>query len=511
MRSGSWLTVFAVTGAIAIVSRFFVPVPPVHVVILHTNDMHGQALPVSKGKDLRGGFAALAAAIGRERRAAEREGADALLVDAGDMWVGPPEGSRTQGEFVSGVMNRLGYDLAEVGNHEFDKGPGKVAELARWAHFPLLGANIKEARTGRVPPWLHSSVRLNRSGVRLRFIGLLTSHVRDVTVESATAGLEVGDEARAVEEALRERAPGELVLLVTHCGYPGHDVDRELAERFHGRIAAIVGGHTHRALDPPLFVPELASDPVLVVQAGWRTENLGRLDLLIDRGTHRVLRAWDRLIPVRPGDGEDPGIRAVVDEEARQCNALLGVKVGSIPHPLERGRGAPSSLGSVTCDALREETGADLAFANPHGLRADIPQGDVRLRNLYEVDPFGNYLVRMTFTGAELRELLEEMCRVAPLESSGLELRFDSRRPKGARIASVLVGGAPLDDRRTYSVATNNFLAEGGDTYSRFKRGEHRTNGPEVRELVRAYFEKHGELLAPISYEVRIVDAAAAR
>ncbi len=524
MRSGFLGTVVSVilvavvsaAASIGIASPFLVSPPlPVHVVILHTNDMHGQALPITRGKDLRGGFAALAAAIERERAEVKREGADCLLVDAGDMWVGPPEGSRTQGEFVSGVMNKMGYDLAEVGNHEFDKGPKKVEELSRWVHFPLLGTNVKETATGRVPPYLHASItKQTAHGVTFRFVGLLTSHVREVTVEGATAGLDIEDESAAVAEALEVRHPGELVILVTHCG---HEVDRELAVRFQDRIVAIVGGHTHKALDPPILVPEITpgvsppgdAAPVIVVQTGWRTENLGRLDLTIERG--RVVEARERLIPVLPKDGEDPAIKALVDEEARQCNLLLGVKVGSIAKTLDRGHGAPSPLGSVTCDALREGAGTDLAFANPHGLRADLQKGDVLLRNLYEVDPFGNTLVKMTFTGAELRALLEEMCAVAPLESSGLELRFDSKRSEGARIVSVLVGGAPLDERRTYTLATNNFLAGGGDRYTSFKKGQHPTNGGEVREIVRAYFEKHKEVLAPPSYETRIVDSAKAR
>jgi 2',3'-cyclic-nucleotide 2'-phosphodiesterase (5'-nucleotidase family) len=532
MRLGLAVVPFA---ALALAFGLYVPAPPdpggvAHLVILHTNDMHGQALPLRGAAGPRGGLVALAAAIERERSAARRDGIEPILVDAGDLWVGPPEGERTEGRLVVDCMNELHYDAVEVGNHEFDHGPEKVAALAERARFPLLGANVKEIATGRLPAWLHESATVARDGVTVRFVGLLTSHVHEVTVEGALAGLDVEDEVSATTSVLREAAPGDLTILVTHCG---HVRDQELARRFHGAIAAIVGGHTHVALAPALRVPEDSPDPVLVVQTGARTENLGRMDLLVERGTHRVLRADDRLIPVRPDAGETPQggppggdrpgpvgrVEALVGAEAKECDRIFGAKVGSLDEALHApGHGRTSKLGSLICDVVRRASGADLAFTNQGGLRADLPGGTVLWRNLREVDPFGNTLVILRFPGSELRELLEEMCAVDPLESSGLELRWDSRRPVGSRIVSVRVGGEPLDEKKTYTVATNNFLAGGGDRYTYFKRGHfavHPTDPEdhrpvEIRNLVRAYFEKTGTVTTA-SLASRIVDVAKER
>jgi 2',3'-cyclic-nucleotide 2'-phosphodiesterase (5'-nucleotidase family) len=500
--------VFAAAAAIPLALVAFAPpsLPEggrVHVVILHTNDIHGQALPLrQKDGSFRGGFAALARAIERERESARSVGCEPLLVDAGDIWVGPPEGTRTEGRFVVSFMNDLHYDVGAIGNHELDHGPAHAAALTRSMTFPILGANVKRLGTRQVPRWLHSSVVIERSGIPIRFIGLLTSKLAEVTTPNAMEGLEVEDEAKALGEALAERRPGEVTIAVSHCG---HEVDKDLALKFHGVLAAIVGGHTHRSLE--WHVPEDKRDAVLIAQTGSRTENLGRIDLDIDRTTHEVVRAEGRLIPLTTGD-EDPKWKALVAAEAAECNKLLGVKVGSVGKALTRNRGHASNLGSVVCDALREATGADLAFTNPQGLRADIPAGDVLLRSLYEVDPFENTLVKMHFRGDELRLLLEEMCTVAPLESSGLELRYDSRLASGKRVLEVKIGGAALDDAKDYTIVTNNFLAAGGDKYTRFRKGERRADtGLPCRELVRAYFEKHSPLPDP-DFAHRVVNAA---
>ncbi len=479
----------------------------VHLVILHTNDMHGQALPLGRGDKARGGFAALARTIARERANAKESGCETLLVDAGDMWVGPPEGSRTEGKFVAEVMNELRYDVATVGNHEFDAGPAKVALLASWVKFPLLGANVKDMKTHEVPSWLKPSVVIQRGGVSVRFVGLVTSKIHEVTTPAATVGLEFEDEAKTLEATLGAEPKGDLTIAITHCG---HEVDKHLAKKFHGKLAAIVGGHSHRPLDPAWRIPEDADDPVLVVQTGSRTANLGRIDLDFDPETKTVVKITGKLIPVKTDD-EDAAIKAMVQAEVDECNKLLGVKIGSTPEALVRAPRSISNLGSVICDVMREAGGVDLAFTNPRGLRADIPAGDVLLRNIYEVDPFGNTLIKMKFKGSELRALLEEMCTKEPLDSSGLELRYDSKRAKGQRIVEAKVGGEPLDDAKTYSVATNNFLAAGGDTYEEFKKGSSvEDTGVQVRDHVRRHFEKAGEIKIPV-YKGRIVNVAKER
>jgi 2',3'-cyclic-nucleotide 2'-phosphodiesterase (5'-nucleotidase family) len=509
-RSGCAIAA-AVVAASAALYGFLVEVERgerlARIVILHTNDIHGQALPFGQGPDARGGLAALAATIGRARLDAQRAGEDCVLVDAGDLWVGPPEGTRTEGRFIVSVLNSFGYVAGAIGNHEFDHGTELAARNARLSSFPILAANVHESSTARLPDWLRADVHRTVAGVDVRFLGLTTSRMREVTVLAATAGLDFEDEETTVaRELARDAAP--LTVLVTHCG---DDVDRRLANRFHGRIAAIVGGHSHREIDPAWHVPEGASDSVLIAQTGAKTRNLGVIHLVFDRQQRRVVSSEGRLVPVLPSRGEDARVRALVDEEVAEVNKALGVRLCELVAPLDGARGPRSSqLGNFVCDVLRRATGSDAAFTNKAGLRANLAPGAVLLRHLYEVDPFGNTVVTMTLTGAQLLELLDRMCesRAGVLEVSGLVVRFDETAARGKRVESVLLGGKALDPLRSYRIATNNFLAAGGDGHLVFRDGtDRRDEGVPVRDLLRRALETAGRL-DPGPLDERLVSSA---
>lgn len=464
----------------------------VELVVLHTNDIHGQALPFGRGDKARGGLAALAFAIGREREDARKHGWDSVLVDAGDTWVGPPEGTRTEGAFVIDVLNGLHFLVGAIGNHEFDHGPEVAARNARRSSYPILAANVRDSARNARPEWLASDVHARVAGLDLRFVGVVTSRIREVTTAKATVGLDFEAEADAIDRELA-RGSADLTILVTHSG---DQVDRKLAERFHGRIAAIVGGHSHREIDPAWHVPESAKDAVLVGQTGAKTRNLGVMHFVYDRGRHALASSEGHLVPVIPAEGEDPEVKRLVAAEVAEVDKLLGVKLCDLDAPIEVLRGARSSpLGNLVCDVLREGAGVDAAFTNKAGLRANLAAGPVLLRHLHEVDPFGNTVVTMSFTGAQLRTLLDSMCDspTGVLEVSGLVVRFDESAPRGQRVESVLVGGKPLEEGHTYRVATNNFLAGGGDGHKTFLAGSDvRDEGIPVRDLLRKKLEGAG-------------------
>lgn len=520
MKSGVALAVVAVlvvVGAVltapatppAPLRRRATPVPSavVHFVVLHTNDIHGQALPFGKGEKARGGLAALARTIAHEREDARAHGWECVLVDAGDTWVGPPEGTRTEGAFILDVMNGWGYVAGAIGNHEFDHGPELAARNARRSVYPTLAANVTESESGRRPDWLKADAHTRVAGLDLRLIGLVTSHIREVTTARATKGLVFAPEADAVERALANGS-ADVTILVTHSG---DQVDRKLAEQFHGRIAAIVGGHSHREIDPAWHVPEGADDAVLIGQTGAKTRNLGVMNLAYDRLERRVVSSEGHLVPVLPSQGEDPTVRRLVDAEVVEVDKLLGGHLCELVSPLEVLRGPRSSpLGNFVCDVMREATHADVAFTNKAGLRANLAVGPVLLRNLHEVDPFGNTVVTMTFTGSQLRVLLDAMCDspTGVLEVSGVVVRFDEKAPSGQRLESVLVGGQPLDDGRAYKVATNNFLAGGGDGHKTFLEGtDQRDEGVQVRDLVQKRLEGAGKF-DPGPLDPRLISTA---
>lgn len=485
------------------------PQAPARIVIFHTNDLHGQVRPLPPRGDLpRGGYAALVARLRHERDAAQRSGAAVLTLDGGDIFTGTPEGDLTDGRLIVDLMALARIDAMTIGNHEFDHGVKVAQDLAVRATFPVLGANVKDQATGAQASWLRPSVRRDIAGMDVCVIGLLTHDLKQVTTKRASEGVDVEPEEVAVEREIRRNADARLFVLLTHVGV---GEDERLARRFRGRLAAIVGGHSHTPIERPRRVPE-GLGGVLVVQAGSQGRWIGRAELEVERESGRVEKAEGRLIPVRPEDGEAEDVSRALEEGSREVARIMDVKVGELAFPLRRVRGGRSSgLGNLICDVMREHAGADVAITNKTGIRADLEAGTVQLRHLHQVSPFGNTVVCMTLSGEELQALIEHSLRPrAMLEVSGLTVRYDSKRPAGKRVIEVLVGGKPLEPGRSYRVATNSFLAEGGDDHVVFRRGRERTDdGTTVLELTRRAFD--GRKVAPGSPEARLDDQAGGR
>jgi 2',3'-cyclic-nucleotide 2'-phosphodiesterase/3'-nucleotidase/5'-nucleotidase len=169
---------------------------------------------------------------------------------------------------------------------------------------------------------------------------------------------------------------------------------------------------------------------------------------------------------------------------------VAAVPIGQNVRTLTRDRSGESTLGDVVADAMRAEGGADIAFTNSGGLRADLPAGPITKGAVYEVIPFDNTLVQVKLTGAQVRGLLEDGLaygRVSP--QSGLRYRYDLSRPEGGRLLRVtLADGSPLDEARTYTVAVNNFMASGGDNYDTLARAGGQV---DTGTLVRDALERH--------------------
>jgi 2',3'-cyclic-nucleotide 2'-phosphodiesterase (5'-nucleotidase family) len=444
---------------------------PLVVRVYHTNDVHGWIMarpstdPLNIGRFV-GGAAAFKSLI-------DRDSTPKLVLDAGDWWQGTPEGSLTKGEAVTEVFNAVGYDAVEVGNHEFDAGQDNLKRLIGDLKMPVLAANIYGPDGKRVPwtkPWIVKEV----DGVKFGIFGLLTTHMDRLAFPKNIAGLtfrrEV-DEARDDVKALR-REGADVIIAVTHVGFEEEgktrfEGDQTLAREVAG-IDLIVGGHTHT------FLSRAYRDPrhgTLVVQAGCYLARAGRTTLTIDPKTHHLLSAADELIELLPDRlGEDPAVKAIVARRAAEAGKIFEDVIATATADMRRGLpGEESGLGSWMADCYRNWAGADVAFQNGGGIRSDIAAGPVTLRQMFNVMPFDNALVKLKMTGAQLRATLDHgvgMGKVVQL--SGAEVDFVPGAPAGARVASAAVGGAPLDDAKTYSVVTLDFLVSGGDGYRDF-------------------------------------------
>jgi len=467
-----------------------------HLVILHTNDVHGQVSPrpavwlegVNPLPDC-GGLPRLAARLRQVRAEAEAAGAVVLVCDGGDWFQGTPEGQVDRGRAFMGALGAVGYDGMVVGNHEFDHGVDVLVDHLQRAPLPALLANARDA-DGAPLAGVRESVVVERGGLRVALVGLLTTGTPSIT-HASTRDLRWEDPAAAlgrVRAALGDEV--DLVIPVTHMG-----VEEDVAlARAHPDLPLIVGGHSHTFLKAGV-----REGGTLITQAGAKASVIGRVDLWLDgrgevaRATAVHLDLYDELESPRN------------EEVDRRC-AAIGVRVagmldevvGVLGRPLRTTRRplVNSSAGNFIADLMRERTGADVALHNRGGIRTTLRAGPVTRRDLFMLLPFSNHLETLTMDGASLRELFRrsvEGPRPVPLEFSGVTLEV--RRDPGGQVELLGIlgpGGAPVADTDTLRVTTNSFLAAGGDGWSALADapGEREVDLILLRELLEVGFDR---------------------
>jgi 5'-nucleotidase len=479
-----------------------------------------------------GGIAHLASAVRRLRT----EQPASLLISTGDLVGASPLASALfRDEPTIEAMNALGLDLNVVGNHEFDHG---VAELRRLiaggcateprgvaascagaerkyagASFPFIAANVEDAGTGAplLPPFLVKSV----GGVRIGFIGVVTRATPGIVMPEGIRGWRFTAEAPALNRYARQlRAEGiNTIVAVVH---EGGDAEGGIngCERPRGAVFDIV-----RALDPAIDIVLSAHthrayncriDGRVVIQGASFGRLLSVIDLQIDRSSGALARHETRArnLPVANGIDADPTINAayppypadaqiaaIVDHYRERVAPLADRPVGRLATPVERlpAEQGDSPAGRLVADAHLAATrgnGAQVAFTNTGGIRSSLrpraQDGIVTYGDVFTMQPFGNALVTMTLTGAQLKALLESQWRGSAARphflqpSSTLAYAWRDSAPAGARVIeeSIRIDGKAWQRDATYRVTVNSYLAAGGDRFHVFLDGTERSGGP---------------------------------
>ncbi len=431
---------------------------PAEIRILHVNDFHGFAEPYKPlGSDeLFGGIPYLAAKANELRK-----GRPSLLLSAGDMIQGNNWANLFQGESVMEWMNEMRFDAMVLGNHEFDFGQEVLRKRISEARFPMLGANVKGVEG--LKPYVIKELK----GIKVAIIGVVTEDTPASTHPRNVAGLKFAPPTETVEKYIRAlKNKVDVVIVLSHIGFPA---DRVLAEKVKG-IDVIVGGHSHTKIIKPVSIGK-----TLIVQAWEHGKALGVVDLTIKDG--KVIRSEGRLLEIRPEDGgEDRATLALLNKYKEKVDAVLHEKIGETEADLdgENVRKRETNLGNFIADVMRTASGADIALMNGGGIRTSIKKGEMSVKHIYSVLPFDNYIVAIKLTGKQIREALEHGVSAVEDEEgrfpqvSGLTFKYSSSEKRGSRIKEISVGGLPINLDREYIVATNDFLAVGGDGYQAF-------------------------------------------
>lgn len=458
-----------------------------HIVILHTNDVHGAI----------GEYAKVAAL----KQAYQAAGAYVLLADAGDFIQGDPTVSASQGKTAIELMNLAGYDVAAPGNHEFDYGYPNLKTLAGEADFPILAANVRYDNAAALGD---QTTFTTTDGKKIGIFGLDTpetatkAHPDKIKGGSFLAAQEMFDCAQAQVDALK--ADGcDYIICLGHLGIDAESTGNrsiDLLEKVTG-IDVFIDGHSHSTLEE---IKEATNgtgkvgDTVLT-STGTKLANVGMVDISPD-GTISTSSLATSELTVTP----DAKVAARAEEIQKEIDADYGTVFAKTEVALDgekaNVRTGETNLGDLIADAMLWQAGlldegVDAAVTNGGGIRASIAAGDITKKDINTVLPFGNTLYVVKVTGAELLEALEASTYCTPEaiggfpQVAGIEFtvntgaQFDTKElypgstyGKPASINRVMiqtVGGEAFNPEETYTIVTNDFMGAGGDTYYAFK------------------------------------------
>jgi 2',3'-cyclic-nucleotide 2'-phosphodiesterase (5'-nucleotidase family) len=503
--------------------------------VLSFNDYHGHLRPpggadatlgaaLDPSATLVGGAEYLSTKLSELRAPAT----NSVTVAAGDLIGGSP--------FLSGLfhdepsvetLEAMQLDVSGVGNHEFDEG---LDELYRMqfggchpvdgcyfpnapydgASFPWLAANVTFEDTGEtvLPPTWTKVVE----GVKVGFIGMTLEGTPELVAARGIQSLSFNDEvesANAAAARLRQNNVDAIVVLLHEGGTQSGTYQGcvgisgpivEIANDLDPSIDLVVTGHTHQPYVCTLDDP--AGNPRHVTSASSFGRVVTETWLTIDKKTRDVVRAattsTNHLVT---RSNPDPALTTIIEKweavAAPIANRVVGTIVESITNPgnrqIETGMANFVADGILAATAAPEDGGAQIAVVNPGGVRDELvfeeisggeQPGEVIYGEAFAVQPFGNFLVSMDLTGAQVQAMLEQQFFPRPPRaqlvlgiSNGLTFDWNQSAPLGSKVSNVRLNGVPIDPLVVYRVATNNFLADGGDGFTVFRDGTNRVGG----------------------------------
>ena len=394
---------------------------------------------------------------------------DALFIGNGDDIAPSLLSGVFRGEHMIEVLNASPLDVNTLGNHEFDYGPDQLRELIEDSDFPWVSANVRDIASGE-PFAADLGVELfttfDVGGVDVAVTGL--GPVGMETITSLGDETEQIDPLVAMEEVVPQmQAAADLVVVASHLG--GDDA-LEVAAEVDG-IDAIVGDHHAEVLERPEVI-----NNTIVSFVGDEFDFLGEINIHLDDDADVVGHSFT-LHEITTAIEPDPAIQTIVDDYNAQLDEELNVVIGErtvtwdTRRPIVRNEEA--AIGNFIADSMREFHDADIAVQNSGGIRADttFEPGDITRREVAEILPFDNYVVKAEIDGWVIEEMLEHSVSDFPdsdgrfLQVSGIEMTFDATNPVGERVTEATLNGDAIDPDATYTIATNDFTLGGGDAY----------------------------------------------
>jgi len=447
---------------------------------LQINDVYS-TLPI----DGVGGLARVATL----KRQLAAEGRTPFLVLAGDFLSPSVASSVFKGEQMIAALNAAGLDLATLGNHEFDFGDDVLIQRMHEAKWQWIVSNVVDTRTdqpiGGAAPYLVRTF----GALKVGFLGLCLD-TSEISADKLTHTRVLDPIQAAAQYVPRLKSDGvTMIVAVTHLSFA---TDRALVERF-PEIDLVIGGHEH-------FVITATENRTLISKAGTDARWVARID--VNRRPEGTVERFYELLPVTSAIADDPQTAAVVSSYESRLGTELDAAVGASKVPLDavsvRLRSSERNVGNFVADAVRADTGAEIAFVNSGSIRGDrvYPAGPITRRMIISLHPLGNVICTVRVPGRVVLAALVNGVSKFPATAgafpqvSGLTFTIDSKAPATARVVDVRVNGQPLDLDKRYVVAVPDYIFKGGDGYSMWSDGEVLV-APEAGDLVTAALVKY--------------------
>ncbi|MFC7534828.1 bifunctional metallophosphatase/5'-nucleotidase [Actinoplanes sp. GCM10030250] len=497
-----------------------------------------------------GGVEYLATYLKKLRAEAKAEHRQTVTAGAGDLIGGTPLVSAAfHDEPTIELMNEIGLQVSSVGNHEFDEGVAELIRIQRGgchpadgcqdgdgfagAKFTYLAANTIDNKTGLpiLPP---IDIKLV-NGVPVGFIGMTLEGTPRIVNPAGIKDVHFTDEIETANKwsrVLRLFGVKAQVLLLHEGGSQGSVTPTPgvsdcanftgavvpIVAGLNPAISVVISGHTHRFYSCKL--PNSEGTDTVVTSAGTNGQLVTDIDYTLDKRTGKFVEITAKNVIVENGvpdgnggwvkdasgafvknpDTVDPAAKKVADKYRTAVAPIANRTVGSISADIVRTTtpAGESPLGDVIADAQLAYTqgaGAQIALMNPGGIRADLDAdqssggeayGVVTYGEAFTVQPFNNLVVTQTFTGAQLKDVLEQQFvgfggqtaqRILQV-SAGLTYTWSASAAAGSKVSNLALNGTPIDPAATYVVTTNDFLANGGDGFSNLTLGTGRVTAP---------------------------------
>ena len=461
----------------------------VSVQLLGMNDFHGQldTYKTINDETVVGGAEYVAAYL------KQRDNNNTLIVHSGDMvGASSPVSALLQDEPTIDFMNRVGFDVGTFGNHEFDQGLDEAKRLVNGGPNPKTGQEFAGANFDYVSanvvynsnnqPVFDPYVIKEVGGVKIGITGITTLETPNIVTPSGISEIKFIDPVSAVNDVVAQlKSQGiETIVVLAHAGASlsnevpeGEAID--FANAVDDEVDVIFAGHNH-----VIFNQEVNGK--LVVEGNYYGRDFVDVDLEINPNTGDVVSKTAEIVDTVHNITPDAEIKQMLDDylgiSAPILNAVVGRTEGVISKT--QNEAGESALGNLIADAQRYVMQSEFAFMNPGGIRDDLPAGEITWGQVFKIQPFNNNLIKMSLTGAQIRQILNTQWQVnRMLQISGLTYKFDSTLPVEDRILEIKkADGTPVQDNETYTVTVNSFLADGGDGFTVLVDGTDRFVGP---------------------------------